>query len=156
VSIGSICPNRGENCALSKRALKKSKRRSKALPALGFAGVSLSMAGGACASTSEATANTLPTSQSHEIFLGEEEISDVSLSTFYAFDKENSGALPLAQQQRMAHGCACSCGCGCGPFGWAGGWGEWTQDPPQATQPTQPLKKMPPHPHGPKRNHTQE
>ncbi len=48
------------------------KRRSKALPALGFAGMSLSMASGACASTSEASANTSPPSQKHEIFLGEE------------------------------------------------------------------------------------
>jgi hypothetical protein len=69
---------------MSKRS-SKSKRRSKALPALGVAGVSLSMASGACASTTEASANTPPTpqSQSHEIFLGEEEIYDVSLSTFY-------------------------------------------------------------------------
>jgi len=35
---------------MSKRS-SKSKRRSKALPALGFAGVSFSMASGACAST---------------------------------------------------------------------------------------------------------
>ena len=88
---------------MSKRS-SKSKRRSKALPALGFAGVSLSMASGACASTGEAMANTPPTSQSqsHEIFLGEEEISDVSLATFYVFDKENAGAPPLAQQLRLA------------------------------------------------------
>jgi hypothetical protein len=49
------------------------------------------MASGACASTSEASANTPPPSQNHEIFLGEEEISDVSLATFYVFDKENAG-----------------------------------------------------------------
>jgi hypothetical protein len=114
---------------MSKRTSRKSKRRSKALPALGFAGVSLSMASGACASTSEASANTPPTSQSqnHEIFLGEEEISDVSLSTFYTFDKENVGAPP---QLRLARGCGChgcgGCGgrgCGCG--GWHGGCGGW-------------------------------
>src|SRR6202008_4815952 len=95
----NIYPTGSENCAMSKRSSKKSKRRSKVLPALGFAGVSLSMASGACASTSEATANTPPTSQSqnHEIFLGDEEIFDVSLSTFYTFDKENSGVPSLAQ-----------------------------------------------------------
>jgi hypothetical protein len=71
------------------------KRRSKALPALGFAGMSLSMASGACASTSEASANTSPPSREHEIFLGEEEISEVSLATFYFFDKENAGPPPL-------------------------------------------------------------
>ena len=74
------------------------KRRSKALPALGFAGMSLSMASGVCASTSEASANTSPPSQKHEILLGEEEISDVSLATFYVFDKEKAGPPPLFQK----------------------------------------------------------
>ena len=92
----------------------KTKRRSKALPALGIAGVSLALASGASASTSEGTANLPSTSQSHEIFLGEEEISDVSLGTFYVFDKENTGAPPLAQQQRLARG-------GCGGCGGRGG-----------------------------------
>jgi hypothetical protein len=61
------------------------------------------MAGGACASTSEASANTPPTSQSqnHEVFLGDEEIFDASLSTFYTFDKENGGAPPLAQHLKV-------------------------------------------------------
>src|SRR5262245_25271311 len=118
---------------MSKRSLK-SKRRRKALPALGFAGVSLSMAGGACASISEASANTPPTSQSQnqEIFLGEEEIFDVSLSTFYVFDKENSRRPSPAQQLRFArcggcggHGGGCGGhggGCGCGGHG--GGCGH--------------------------------
>ena len=78
------------------------KRRSKALPALGFAGMSLSMASGACASTSEASANTSLPSQKHEIFLGEEEISDISLATFRVFDEENVGPPPLFQ--RLAAG----------------------------------------------------
>jgi hypothetical protein len=95
---------------------KNSKRR--ALPALGFAGVSFSMASGA-ASTSEALANTPPPSQGNELFLGEEELSDVSLATFYVFDKENTGAPPLAEQLRLARGGQCvgcvgyACG-GCG------------------------------------------
>ena len=71
------------------------KRRSKALPAFGFAGMSLSMASGVCASTNEASANTSPPSQKHEILLGEEEISDVSLATFYVFDREH--ARPLSR-----------------------------------------------------------
>src|SRR6516225_9530075 len=114
---------------MSKRSLK-SKRRSKALPALGFAGASLSMASGACASTSEASANTLPTSQSQnqEIFLGEEEIFDISLSTFYVFDKENGGASPLAQHLKLARGGCGGCGhgggCGCGGHGGLGGCGH--------------------------------
>ena len=125
---------------MPKRSSKR-KRRSKALPALGFAGVSLSMASGACASTSEASANTPPPSQNHEIFLGEEEeIFDVSLATFYVFDKENAGPPPLSQKLRLAVGGGAGCGCACTGCG-------WTQPPqsPHATQPTQHLKKKPPH-----------
>src|SRR5580704_19671641 len=112
-----------ENCAMTKRS-SKSKRRSKALPALGFAGVSLSMASGACASISEASANTRPPSQSNELFLGEEELSDVSLATFYVFDKENAGSPPLAQQLKLAAGKGGGGGCGgggCGGKGCGGG-----------------------------------
>ena len=71
------------------------------------------MASGACAPTGEAMANAPPTSQSQEIFLGEEEISDVSLATFYVFDKESTGPLPL----RLARGCG---GGGCGGHGCGG------------------------------------
>jgi hypothetical protein len=115
-------------------------RRSKALPALGFAGMSLSMASGACASTSEASANTSPPSQKHEIVFGEEELSDVSLATFYVFDKENAGPPPLFQKLRLAIGGGAGCGCS---FGCA----YWPQppQPPKATQPTQHRKKKPPH-----------
>jgi hypothetical protein len=116
------------------------KRRSKALPALGFAGMSLSMASGACASTSEASANTSSPSQKHEIFLGEEEISDVNLAAFYVFDKENARPPPLFQKLRLAAGCGAGCACS---FGCA----YWPQppQPPKATQPTQHRKKKPPH-----------
>ena len=120
--------------------------KAKILPAFGFAGMSLSMASGACASTSEASANTSPPSQKHEIFLGEEEISDVSLATFYLFDKENAGPPPLIQKLRLAAGGGAGCGCS---FGCAYSYGcaYWTQppQPPKATQPTQHRKKKPPH-----------
>ena len=115
------------------------KRRSKALPALGFAGMSLSMASGACASTSEASANTSPPSQKHEILLGEEEFSDVSLATFYVFDKET--APPLFQKLRLAAGGGAGCGCSCG----ACVYSPQPPQPPKATQPTQHRKKKPPH-----------
>src|SRR5262252_4032452 len=116
----------------------KDKRRSKALPALGFAGISLSMANGACASTSEASANTSPLSQRHEIFLGEEEISDVSLATFYVFDKENDGPPPLFQELRLAWGAGAGCGCSFAPAIW-----PQPPQPPKATQPTRHQKKRP-------------
>jgi len=113
---------------MSKHSSKKSKRRSKTLPSLGFAGVSLSMASGACASTGEAMANTPPTSQPHELFLGEEEIFDTSLSTFYTFDKENAGQTSLGQHLKFARGGCGGCGhgggCGCGHGGGCGGCGH--------------------------------
>ena len=100
---------------MSKRALKKSKRRTKAVvPALGITGLFLSLASGATASTGETTTNLPATSQPHELFLGEEEIFDTSLSTFYVFDKENAGANSLAQDLKLAFGCGGCCGCpGC-------------------------------------------
>ena len=101
---------------MSKRALKKSKRRSKAvIPVLGITGLSLSLAGGATASTGQAS-----TSQPHELFLGEEEIFDTSLSTFYTFDKENGEQTSLAQGLKLARGGG---GCGCGGHGGCGGRG---------------------------------
>ena len=115
------------------------KRQSKALPALGFAGVAL--ASSACSSTSEASANTSPPSQKHEIFLGEEEISDVSLATFYVFDKDNAGPPPLSQKLRLAAGGGAGCGCSCAPCAY---WPQPPQ-PPKATQPTQHRKKKPSH-----------
>jgi hypothetical protein len=60
--------------------------------------------------------NTTP---QHQLFLGEEEISDVSLSTFYVFDKE--GAATTAPGVKTAWGCRCGgCGCRCGWRGCAG------------------------------------
>jgi hypothetical protein len=108
---------------MSKRALKKSKRRSRAVvPVLGITGLSVSLASGATASTGAAT-DALSTSQPHEIFLGEEEVFDSSLSTFYTFDKENGTS--LAQDVKLARGgggCGgCGCGHGCGGCGGRGG-----------------------------------
>jgi hypothetical protein len=114
------------------------KRRSKALSALGFAGMSLSMASGACASTSEASPNTSPPSQKHELLLGEEEISDVSLATFYVFDKENAGPPRLFQKPRLTLGGCGGCGCGgCSSCAYS----PQPPQPPEATQPTQHRKK---------------
>jgi hypothetical protein len=102
----------------------KRKRVGKALPVLGAAGVSLAMAGSASASTPAAATDTQAqnTSPRHEIFLGEEEISDVSLSTFYVFDKENTGKPQLGEKVAAWGGCRCG-GCrGCGGCGGGCGW----------------------------------
>ena len=133
---------------MSKRSSKtKSKRRSRTLPALGFAGVSLSMASGACAPTGEAMANAPPTSQgqSQEIFLGEEEISDVSLATFYVVNKEAAGFQPR-RQFAMGGGGGCGCGCGCAAT--TGNYGAWTPES-NANLPHRSIKPA----HPPRRTH---
>jgi hypothetical protein len=93
----------------------KQKRRTKAstVKALGAAGLSFSLVGGASASTTP-TAD-IPQSDStwpnQRFVLGEEEMADVSLATFYVFDKENVGS-----RVQLARGCGCGGG-GCGRGG---------------------------------------
>ncbi len=104
----------------------KRRRRKKALPVIGIAGVSLSLAGGAYASTVGSTTDiqSQNTSPRHEVFIGEEEITDVSLGTFYVFDKENAAKPRLGEQVAWWRGCG-GCGgygrCGCGGCGGCGG-----------------------------------
>ena len=92
----------------------KRKRLRKAVPTVGIAGMSLAMAGGASAATAPPTAN-LPSQHiplSHEIILGEEEISDVSLGTFYVFDKEDAASELGSNVQLAAKGGGGGHGCG--------------------------------------------
>jgi hypothetical protein len=111
-----------------------------AVTALGAAGLGLSLTG-------SASAYTLPTTdvpQSDDIspnqrfVLGEEEMADVSLATFYLFDKENAGsgvqlaAVVVRRGCRGCGGCRACRGCavvrGCGGCGGCGGccarWGR--------------------------------
>jgi hypothetical protein len=115
----------------AKQALKR-KRRSKAVPVLGAAGL-LSLASGAVAQAAGPAAN-LPTrtiEPSHELTLGEEEVFDVSLATFYVFDRETTpgfqpvrggcGGCGHGGGGGCGHGGGCGCGhgggCGCGHGG---------------------------------------
>jgi hypothetical protein len=113
------------------------KRRSKTLSALGLAGMSLAMASGVCASTSAALAKPSPPLQEHKVLLGEEEVSDVSLATFYIFDKENAGPPRLFQKPRLAlggcGGCGCAGGSGCSRCAYS----SPPSQPPEAPPPTQ-------------------
>src|SRR5271169_3583979 len=117
-----------------KQASKK-KRMPKSVPVLGAAGLTFSMVGGASA----AAVPTADVAQSanlglgHQVLLGEEEIADVSLATFYVFDKENTGSAKSGVQLawrgcggcRGCRGCRGCAGCracrGCGGCGV--GWG---------------------------------
>jgi hypothetical protein len=99
----------------------KRKHRACAVPLLGAAGLSLSLASGASVLSDEPAA-AMPTQTAgvtHEITLGEEEISDVSLATFFVFDKEN----PRTSGLQLARGGGCGCGHGCG-HGCGGGCGH--------------------------------
>jgi hypothetical protein len=98
----------------AKRASKR-RSRAKAVTVLGVAGA-LSLAGGASGAAVGPPSDTLMANK--EVTLYEEEISDVSLSTFYVFDHENDGArrpgLQLAQRTRSrprqgCGGCADDC-----------------------------------------------
>ena len=76
---------------MSQKQTSKRRRRKKTVAVLGAAGV-LSLAGGASAAVVAPAADTLKadTASRHVITLSEEEIFDVSLATFYVYDKENS------------------------------------------------------------------
>jgi hypothetical protein len=83
---------------------KQASHRSKAIPILGAAGLSLTMTSGVSAAAGP-TPNT-PASNaavSQEFTLREDEISDVSLATFHVIDKESQSSKRLA----------CGCGGGC-------------------------------------------
>ena len=96
----------------------KQKRTTKAaaVKVLGAAGLSFSLVGNTSASTLPTASipqsdNTWP---NQRFVLSEEEMTDVSLATFYVFDKENVGS-----GVQLARGGG---GCGFGGF-WYGGYG---------------------------------
>ncbi len=113
----------------------KQKRKTKAatVKVLGAAGLSFSLVGSASASTMPTT--NLPksdnTSPNQRFVLSEEEMIDVSLATFYVFDRENVGSgVQLARGCGGCGGCRGGGGCGgcrggggCGGFRGCGGGG---------------------------------
>ena len=104
----------------AKQASTKRKRSINAVPVLSAAGLSLSLASGASAAIGRPAADmpTPKTGMSHEITLCEEEISDVSLATFYVLNVENVGT--FRRRIKLAAG-GCGCGCGGCSFGCGGG-----------------------------------
>ena len=95
-----------------KEASKRKRVTKAAVPAVGVAGLTFGLLGGASASPTPITdvAQKLNFTPTQTITLGEEELADVSLATFHLFDRENAAG-PLMQ---VARGCGCG-GChGCG------------------------------------------
>lgn len=85
--------------------------------ALGVVGVSLSLAGAACAESSPADAATsTPASNVRTVNLHEVEISDVTLGSFRVFDREDRQDLKgetVAWWIGGCYGCRGCRGCGC-------------------------------------------
>jgi hypothetical protein len=110
----------------------KRKRLTKAagVPALGAAGLSLSLVGGASALATADLPQSLNTTPNQRFVLDEEEMVDVSLATFHIFDKEN-GTGGFTRVAMGCGGCGCAgcrgCGRGCGcrgcSCGGSGGYG---------------------------------
>jgi hypothetical protein len=93
----------------ARQSSKKRKASKTAVPVWAAAGV-LAMGGGASAN---APATDIPSQDSgRSILLAEQEVFDVSLGTFYVFDREREASPGL----RLAAG-RCGGGCGCGGHG---------------------------------------
>ena len=111
------------------RRVKDTKKKMlKAAPVLGAAGLSFAMGGGAsAAAVPTADVALSPTAVDHQKTLGVEEIADVSLATFYVFDKENTASAKGGTQVAWrgcggCRGCRGCRGCGCGG-GCCASWG---------------------------------
>ena len=121
----------------TRQASKKNSKTKTAMPALGLAGLTFSLAGSAAASAlPTGEVQQRPNSDSGRYTaLSEEELADVSLATFHlGYDKKELSHVLLARGCggcgcrgcgcRGCGGCrACRCGVGCGGCGGCGvGW----------------------------------
>src|ERR1700757_1029512 len=105
------------------KQVSKRKRLTKTagVPALGAAGLGLSLVGSPSALATADLPQSLNTTPDQRFVLGEEEIADVSLATFHVFDKENgTGGFTQVAMGGCAGGCGCGTGKGCGCGGWRG------------------------------------
>jgi hypothetical protein len=112
-----------EDATMSRvKQTSKQKRTAKttAVKVLGAAGLSFSLVGSASASTMPTVGipQSDNTSPNQRFVLSDEEMADVSLATFYVFDKENVGS-----GVREARGCGGCRGGGCGGCGGCRGCG---------------------------------
>src|SRR3984957_2696963 len=110
--LGAISHREVATMSRSKQT-SKGRGRRRVVTALGVVAGALSVAGGASASS---PVGDMPTQNTAPVILAEEEISDVSLATFYVFDKEHAPirGVRLAQVSiNLGHG-GCGHGRGCG------------------------------------------
>ena len=102
------------------KEVSKRKRLTKTagVPALGAAGLGLSLMGSASALATADLPQSLNTTPNQRFVLDEEEMADVSLATFHVFDKEN-GTGGFTQVAMGGGGCGCGTGKGCGCRGFS-------------------------------------
>jgi hypothetical protein len=104
----------GSTMARAKKEAPKRKRSRKALPAWGAAGMSLAMVGGASAAAVPIEKGSSPPPLPPVFTLGDEELSDISLSKFFVYDREGSASSRLLGEQYAQRGCRGCRGCGGG------------------------------------------
>ena len=102
----------------------KRKRRSKAVPVLGAAGLSLALASEASIAAPAPSLDTMTRDAGvrHEITIREEEVCDISLPTFHVFDKEGAKGSPAGKRPiTLGQGCCLfACLGGQSPSGFEG------------------------------------
>jgi len=105
---------------------RKHKQLKKAVPVVGVVGASMALAGGTATAAVAPSADVRHNGAGPQISFTEEEIADVSLGTFYVFDKEGTDLRPGMQYARGCGGCrgcrGCAMGCrSCRACGGCGG-----------------------------------
>ena len=83
------------------------KRRIKVMPALGLAGLSLSLASGASAAIGDTNSESTTAASVARCVMGEEQISDISLATFRVPDNESVGPRRSGTRPTMVSQGAC-------------------------------------------------
>ena len=125
------------------RAKKSTKRkaRNKTMPVLGVAGMTFSLLTGGSAALAHPSLEQSSSGRSHDVVRGDEEISDVTLATFYAFDREDQSRVPRV---RLAMGVGCAgCASCAGACAWGGSYYGYGPRPlfNQAYPPYEPAQK---------------
>lgn len=117
------------------------KVRSKTTPVLGVAGMTFSLLTGGSAALAHPSLDNLSGARGDNVILKDEEVSDVSLATFYAFDREDQGRAPRV---RLAAGVGCAgCATCAGSCAWGGSYYGYGPSPlfNQAYPPYEPAQK---------------
>jgi hypothetical protein len=123
LAIRHFLAGTGDSTMARTKQASKRRRPMKVLP-WGAAGLSLAMAGGASAGVAPTTKGASQHSAPPPVItLGEEELSDVSLSKFFVYDREATASSRLGVQYAQRCGGRCGgagrCGGGCAARGCA-------------------------------------